>query len=383
MRSVFQSGKSKRHFCTPLTRGPAEGDFRLRRSFETVAFFFPPIVAKRKKKKKGESRNCRRLESVWYKHALICVINRFNFEEDTGLRRKHAILEVQKLSAVSHFPPVFQRKLDSQSSKSNRSRQVVLDGSLHRPDAPEVTTVSIWLCSPVWAILLPFVFVGQGHPRTKETAWNGQWTIRWGEGGTLGNKIRGQVRVHRVWSLRGKNTTSFPGKFCALDSMFGALCAAAYASEVQQGARGFLQLLVQLRLDLSPWPLIDGPLNGRRMSRSLLEASLFPEVRVLVAVEALAASTAGLPAVEASFVQGGQGWGGGAGGAALQCHAAVVVVLLRIAAHQDWIGPREVQWTVRIAWGRREARAKINKHTKWGFTGCKWALMTHEISYLQ
>lgn len=100
---------------------------------------------------------------------------------------------------------------------------------------------------------------------------------------------------------------SFPVKFCALDSMFGALCAAAYACEVQQGAGGFLQLLVQLRLDLSPWPLIDGPLNGGRTSGSLVEASLFPEVRVLVAVEALAASTAGLPAVAASFVQGGQG----------------------------------------------------------------------------
>lgn len=132
-----------------------------------------------------------------------------------------------------------------------------------------------------------------------------------------------------------KTSTSFPGKFCALDSMFGALCAAAYASEVQQGARRLLQLLVQLRLGLPPWPLIDGPLDGGRTWRSLLEASLLPEVRVLVAVEALAAGAAGLPAVEASFVQGGQGGGGGAGGAALQRHAAVVVVLLRIAAHQD------------------------------------------------
>lgn len=138
--------------------------------------------------------------------------------------------------------------------------------------------------------------------------------------------------------------------------MFGALCAAAYASEVQQGAGSFLQLLVQLRLDLSPWPLIDGPLNGRWTSGSLMEASLFPEVRVLIAVEALAASTAGLPAVATSFVQGGQGWGGGAGGAALQGYTAVVVVLLRIAAHQDWIWPREVQWTVRIAWGGQETR---------------------------
>lgn len=120
-------------------------------------------------------------------------------------------------------------------------------------------------------------------------------------------KSGSEVRVHRVRSLIGKNTTSFPVKFCALDSMFGALCAAAYAGEVQQGARSFLQLLIQLRLDLSPWPLIDGPLNGRGASRSLLEASLFPEVRVLIAVEALAASAVGLPSIEASFVQGGQG----------------------------------------------------------------------------
>lgn len=131
--------------------------------------------------------------------------------------------------------------------------------------------------------------------------------------------------------------------------MFGSLCAAAYAGEVQQGAGGFLQLLVQLRLGLSPRPLIDGPLNGGRTSRSLLEASFFPEVRVLVAVEALAASAAGLPAVAAAFVQGGQGRGGGAGGAALQRHAAVVVVLLRVAAHQDRVGPRKVQRAVRIA----------------------------------
>lgn len=118
--------------------------------------------------------------------------------------------------------------------------------------------------------------------------------------------VRGQGS-QGLESDRKKNKTSFPVKFCALDSMFGALCAAAYASEVQQGASSFLQLLVQLRLDLSPWPLIDGPLNGSRTSGSLVEASLFPEVRVLIAVEALAASTAGLPAVATSFVQGGQG----------------------------------------------------------------------------
>lgn len=143
-----------------------------------------------------------------------------------------------------------------------------------------------------------------------------------------------EVRVHRVRSLMGaKKISSFPVKFCALDSAFGALRAVAYTSEVQQGAGGFLQLLIQLRLDLAPWPLTGGPLDGGRTSRSLVDTPLVPEVGVLVAVEALAAGAAGLPAVAAPFVQGGKRRGGGARGAALQGHAAVVVVLLRITAH--------------------------------------------------
>ncbi len=137
--------------------------------------------------------------------------------------------------------------------------------------------------------------------------------------------------------------------FCALDSAFGALHAAAYTSEVQQGAGGFLQLLIQLRLDLTSWPLAGGPLDGGRTSRSLVDAPLVPEVGVLVAVEALAAGAVGLPSVAASFVQGGKRRGGGAGGAALQGYAAVVVVLLWIAAHQDRVRSGEVQRAVRIA----------------------------------
>lgn len=78
---------------------------------------------------------------------------------------------------------------------------------------------------------------------------------------------------------------------------------------------------------------------------------LVPEVGVLIAVEALAASTASLPAVAAPFIQGGEGGGGGgAGGAALQGHAAVVVVLLGVATHQDRVRPGQVQWTVRITY---------------------------------
>lgn len=180
---------------------------------------------------------------------------------------------------------------------------------LHRPDTPKFRTSLygfVLLCERYYCHLF---LLDRDIPEQKNS-------LKWSMNDQMrrrrhtGKRDQGsEVRVHRVRSLIGKKTkkTSFPVKFCALDSMFGALCAAAYACEVQQGAGGFLQLLVQLRLDLSPWPLIDGPLNGRRTSGSLVEASLFPEVRVLVAVEALAASTAGLPAVAASFVQGGQG----------------------------------------------------------------------------
>lgn len=118
---------------------------------------------------------------------------------------------------------------------------------------------------------------------------------------------------------------------------------------MKQRAGGFLQLLIQLWLDLTSWPLADRPLDGRRAARSLVDTPLVPEVGVLVAVEALTAGTARLPAVAAPFIQGGERRGGGAGGAALQGDAAVVVVLLWIAAHQDRIGPGQVQWAIRIA----------------------------------
>lgn len=163
-----------------------------------------------------------------------------------------------------------------------------------------------------------------------------------------------EVRAHRVRSLmeakrKKKKKSSFPVKFCALDSTFGALRAAAYTGEVQQGAGGFLQLLIQLWLHLASRPLAGGPLDGRRTSRGLLGAPFVPEVGVLVAVEALAAGAAGLPAVAASFVQGGERRGGRAGRAALQSYAAVVVVLLWVAAHQNRVRSGEVQWAVRIA----------------------------------
>lgn len=119
---------------------------------------------------------------------------------------------------------------------------------------------------------------------------------------------------------------------------------------MQQGAGRFLQLLIQLRLGLTPCPLAGRPFDGGRTPRCLVDAPLVPEVGVLVTVEALAAGAAGLPAVAASFVEGGQRRGGGTGGAALQGYAAVVVVLLWIAAHQDRVGSGEVQWAIRIAW---------------------------------
>lgn len=164
-----------------------------------------------------------------------------------------------------------------------------------------------------------------------------------------------EVRVHRVWSL----STSFPVKFCALDSAFGSLCAATYTGQVQQGPGGFLQLLVQLHLHFAPRPLAGGPLDGGRTPRGLVDAPLVPQVRIFVAVETLAAGAAGLPAFTAPFVQGGEGGRGGAGGAALQGHAAVVVVLLWIAAHQNRVGSGEVQWAVRIAWVNVVPRGRV------------------------
>lgn len=148
--------------------------------------------------------------------------------------------------------------------------------------------------------------------------------------------------------FHGGRRPSFPVKFCALDSAFGPLRAAAYTGEVQQGAGGLLQLLVHLLLHLAPRPLADGPLDGGGAPRSPLDAPLVPEVGVLVAVETLAAGPVGLSAVAAALVQGGEGGGGGAGGAALQRRAAVVVVLLRVAADQDRVGPGEVQRAVRV-----------------------------------
>lgn len=125
---------------------------------------------------------------------------------------------------------------------------------------------------------------------------------------------------------------------------------------MQQRAGRLLQLLVQLLLGLAPRPLAHGPLDGGRAARRRpRRRPLVPEeVGVLVAVEALAAGAAGLPVGAAPLVQRGQRrGGGGAGGAALQGHAAVVVVLLGVAAHQDRVGPGEVQRVVGVAWRER------------------------------
>lgn len=184
-----------------------------------------------------------------------------------------------------------------------------------------------------------------------------------GEGGTLGHTIGGEVRGGSLEAggqgFRGpgvrqeeKKNLLFPVELCAFDSAFGALCAAADAGQVQQRASRFLQLLVQLLLDLATRPLAHGPFDGGWPALRLAwRCPLVPkEVRVLVAVEALAASAAGLPVIAAPLVQRGQRrGGGGAGGAPLQGHAAVVVVLLGVAAHQDRVGPREVQRVVGVA----------------------------------
>lgn len=156
--------------------------------------------------------------------------------------------------------------------------------------------------------------VGQGYSQTKRkgSKWPMNDQIR--RRRHTGTHDQGsEVRAHRVRSLmeaKEKKKTSFPVKFCALDSTFRALRAVAYTSEVQQRAGGFLQLLIQLWLDLASRPLADGPLDGGWTSRGQLDAPFVPEVGVLVAVEALAAGAAGLPAVAAPFVQGGEGRGG-------------------------------------------------------------------------
>lgn len=222
---------------------------------------------------------------------------------------------------------------------------------LHKPKhpspavTPEVTKVSIWLCSPVWTILLPFVLLDRDIPKQKKRLEMANERSDKEKEAHWDNTIRGQrlgFTGSGVWWGQKKKKSLFPVKFCALDSAFGALHAAAYTSEVQQGASSFLQFIIQLGLDLASWPLTDGPLDGGRTTWSLVDAPLVPKVGVLVAVEALAAGAAGLPAFTASFIQGGERRGGGTGGAALQGYTAVVVVLLWIAAHQDRVGSGEV-----------------------------------------
>ena len=89
-----------------------------------------------------------------------------------------------------------------------------------------------------------------------------------------------------------------------------------------------------------------------------------PKVGVLLfTMETLAAGAAwARPGVAwASFIQGGEGGGGGAGGAALQSHATVVVVLLRIAAHQDQVWLGQVQGTVWFTWEREGKKREMRK----------------------
>ncbi len=145
---------------------------------------------------------------------------------------------------------------------------------------------------------------------------------------------------------------SFPGLF-TLGRSLGEIQAGPDPGEVQQRPSRLLQLLVQF------WSgLVTGSFNRKRAldgeratdgERGQTRVPLL--LRILVAVEALAAGAAALARVTAGLVQGGQrGWGR-VRRAALEGRTAVIVVLLRVAAHQDWIRTREVYGAVRVTWG--------------------------------
>lgn len=170
-------------------------------------------------------------------------------------------------------------------------------------------------------------------------------------------------------------TTSFPVQFFALGTAFVKVHGGTDPSQVEQRPGRLLQLLIQLWVDCQ---LPTGPLTrrvlhrrgGAARSRPGAAASLVPvpEVGVvLVTMETLTAGAActgpvaGMAGGGASIVEGGGRGGGGAGGAALQGHTAVVVVLVRIAAHQDQVWPGQVQGTVWITWEREGKKREMRK----------------------
>lgn len=126
---------------------------------------------------KGESANNRRLGFVCYKHALIRFLNRFTWKRIQVLRRKHATLWVRKTFPVltSFESPQFN---PSEAGRSFRKWISSAQTLIPRWSLPRDTKVSIWLCSPVWMLLLPFVVVGQGNPKQNEKAENGRWAVR-------------------------------------------------------------------------------------------------------------------------------------------------------------------------------------------------------------
>ncbi len=151
---------------------------------------------------------------------------------------------------------------------------------------------------------------------------------------------------------------SFPVLFWlfTLGRLLGEIQAGPDPGEVQQRPGRLLQLLVQFWFGL-----VTGSFNrkraldGERATDGERGQTWVPLLLwILIAVEALAAGAAALARVTAGFIQGGQrGWGGRgrARRAALEGRAAVVVVLLRVTAHQDRIRAWEVYGAVRVTWG--------------------------------
>lgn len=141
---------------------------------------------------KGESANTRRLGFVCYKHALIRFLNRFTWKRIQVLRRKHATHRVRKklfpfsclFESAQFYPSVAGRSFRTGIS---RTRTLVPPCS-----SPRVTKVSIWLCSPVWMMLLPFVVGGQGSPERNEKAENGRRAVQWRRRRHAGTASRGR-----------------------------------------------------------------------------------------------------------------------------------------------------------------------------------------------
>lgn len=159
---------------------------------------------------KRKTDNNRRLDLVCYKHALIRFINRFTWKRIQVWGGSMQRFQSYKTFSFSHF--VFERekkkKKKSQSSnptEAGRSFWIGILMVLHSPNThhscyPRDTKVSLWLCSPVWTILLPFVLLDRDIPNKKRgSKWPRNDQIR--RRRHTGTRDQGsELRVHRVRS---------------------------------------------------------------------------------------------------------------------------------------------------------------------------------------